>query len=653
MTRRTAVLVTALYTVITIGMTWPLALVADKEIAWDMGDPVFNSWVLLWTGGQVLAFLGGDFSALSRYWHGNIFYPERLTIAYSEHIAPQMLQGLPILAATDNIVLTYNLLFLSTFVLSGLGAFLLVRELTRSPLAAFVAGLAFAFAPYRLAQMSHLQVLSSQWMPFVLYGFRRYFETGRRVPLIGGAVALVAQNLSCGYYLLFFSPFAGLYVLYEIASRRLWSDWRVWRTWIVTGVVVCACTWPFLSPYLEVRKSGEIGVRSAGEIAMFSADTHAFATASGGSRLWGERMTGLLRPEGEGFPGLAILALALAGLGWGLKAATAKARENLNGPDAPWRQVAVGALGVLWLAHVSASVSFLVTGGLAVPMDGAWAVYRQAGATLLRIVLLSFALIALSPWVRRLLRGTPRSALGYFAGAAALAALFAMGPAISAAGHVISPGPYALLVRVIPGFDGVRVPARYLMLVALFLAVLAGYGAAAMLRRRPRAAAVALALLSIGLLTEWWPGRFQTNVRLAAEGLEVTPRTLYTGNRLPPLYKVIRDAPDPVVLVEFPFGSPAWDLQSVFYAGYHLRPLVNGYSGFFPERHRELVSAFSLIPTNPGASWLALVGTRATHVLVHEAAYPRSRQHQVSDWLRTYGAVAVLSDGTDRLFTLR
>ena len=102
-------------------MTWPLAAVIDREIAWDMGDPLFNSWVLMWTGGQVLAFLCGDFSALNRYWHGNIFYPERLTVAYSEHMAPQMLQALPVLAATDNVVLTYNLLFLSTFVLSGLG----------------------------------------------------------------------------------------------------------------------------------------------------------------------------------------------------------------------------------------------------------------------------------------------------------------------------------------------------------------------------------------------------------------------------------------------------------------------------------------------------------------------------------------------------
>ena len=55
-------------------------------------------------------------------------------------------------AATGNMVLCYNLLFLSTIVLAGWGMYLLVRELTGRPLAAFVAGLAFAFAPYRISE---------------------------------------------------------------------------------------------------------------------------------------------------------------------------------------------------------------------------------------------------------------------------------------------------------------------------------------------------------------------------------------------------------------------------------------------------------------------------------------------------------------------
>jgi hypothetical protein len=73
----------------------------------------------------------------------------------------------------------------------------------------------FAFAPYRFPQSSHLQVLSSQWMPFALYGFRRFFDSidaqtargGRWRPLLGAAAALIAQNLSCTYYLMFFAPF--------------------------------------------------------------------------------------------------------------------------------------------------------------------------------------------------------------------------------------------------------------------------------------------------------------------------------------------------------------------------------------------------------------------------------------------------------------
>ena len=133
------------------------------------------------------------------------------------------MQIFPVYALTGNIILSYNLLFLSTFVLSGLGMFLFVREVTGSARAGFVAGLIYAFAPYRVPQFAHLQVISSQWMPFVLYGLRRYFETRHVRALAGAGAALVAQNLSNGYFLLFFAPFVLAYVLFEIATRRLWA----------------------------------------------------------------------------------------------------------------------------------------------------------------------------------------------------------------------------------------------------------------------------------------------------------------------------------------------------------------------------------------------------------------------------------------------
>ena len=177
MRRRTPVLLA--YVVVAAVMTWPLMRHPATRLASDYGDPAFNSWILQWTGGQVLAALGGNWHALGDYWNGNIFHPAPLTIAYSEHLTPEMLQTLPIYAATGNPILSYNVLFFSTFVLSGFAMFLFVRDLTEQPLAAFAAGLIYAYVPYRIDQLSHVQVLSSFWMPLALLGFRRFFASRR------------------------------------------------------------------------------------------------------------------------------------------------------------------------------------------------------------------------------------------------------------------------------------------------------------------------------------------------------------------------------------------------------------------------------------------------------------------------------------------
>ena len=316
------------YLALALAMTWPLASVITEQIAGDLGDSLFNSWILLWTSGQVLGALGGNISALGDYWNGNIFYPAPLTLAYSEHLTPQMLQALPVVAATGNVVLAYNVVFLATIVLSGLGVYLLVRELTGRPLAAFLAGLAFAFAPYRLDQYEHIEVLSSQWMPFAIFGFRRFFTTGRLRALLGGTAALVAQALSCGYYLAYFTPFAVAYCLFEIGARQRMRDVRTWRALIAAGAIALVVVGAFLWPYATVRRGGDVGVRARGEIEHFSADTHAFATISRRSWLWGSRIQALPRDQGRGFPGFTALALSCLAIGVAVARAAARGRAQ-------------------------------------------------------------------------------------------------------------------------------------------------------------------------------------------------------------------------------------------------------------------------------------------------------------------------------------
>jgi hypothetical protein len=629
-------------------MTWPLVLHLQRFIAWDLGDPVFICWVMMWTGGQVLKLLHGDLNALHDYWNGNIFSPERLTIAYSEHFTPQMLQALPIFAATGNMVLCYNLLFLSTIVLAGWGMYLLVRELTGRPLAAFVAGLAFAFAPYRISEGSHLQVLSSQWMPLALYGFRRYFVTGRTRPLVGASAALTIQNLSCGYYLLFFAPFAGAYCLYEMADRRLFRNARVWASLVVAAVAVAAMTWPFVSPYLKVRRHGDAGVRTFQESVQFSADVYAFGTASTKS-VEAKLVSAFPKGEGEGFAGFAILALAGTAVVWGARRARAASRTG--DPPVPWRNVAAKVAGIALALDLSAALVLLLTGSL--PIVTAGRPYHDVAPLLVAAVVLGALLVGISIPARRFVRGVGGSTCGFYAGATLAAALLALGPRIMSLGRAVGAGPYYWLYRYVPGFDGIRVPARYLMIVACFLAVLAGLGAASIFARLSRRAGLAVAAAaSLAILAESWVVPMPTNVALSSRGFELSPRELYTGQTMGPLYQYVRDAPGDVVLIEFPFGDTAYEILATYYAGYHRRPLVNGYSGFFPESYLRRATFLDHIPFDLETAYKAVQSSGATHAIVHEAAFQNGRGHEMTEWLLGNGARVIGSYGSDRLLQL-
>ena len=644
--------VALLFTTVAIAFTWPLAANFTTKTPADLGDPLFICWVLMWTGGQTLRFLSGDWHALADYWNANIFYPETLTLAYSEHFTGQMLQILPVFAATGNIVLCYNLLFLSTYVLSGLGMYLLVRELTGNPLAGVLAGVAFAFAPYRADQIPHLQVLSSQWMPLALYGFRRYFTTLRTRPLIGASAALVMQVLSCGYYFFFFVPVAAAYCLYELVARRLLTTRRVLISVVLAGTVTLTCVLPFLLPYSRLRAQQHIGQREMAELVEFSADTYAFATAS--EHLAFQTVKALPKAEGQAFVGFAVLLFALIGVATGVRTARRDAIAQGVPAEALWRRIgggiALAASGVFAVAFLSMAVR----GKFQIHALGDTIRLRDATAILIKLA----ACLGVAMLLLRRLRISLTSPRGSFLMFCLLAlistAFFTLGPSMMVKRAVIGAGPYLLLYLYVPGFDGLRVPARFLMVTLVFLSVLAGLGAASLLNRWRRAGSVLVAAGIVAICLEGWMAPVELSRRIWP-GIHYVFADFEapSASTLGAVYSRLRDEPNSAAVVEFPFGEPSFDVRSVYMAGFHRKRLVNGYSGFFPQSFRDNFDALAWDPADRARAWATLNRLGVTHVVVHEGLYFDEHGPGISAWLRTMGARELAAQGTDRLFVMR
>jgi hypothetical protein len=250
-----------------------------------------------------------------------------------------------------------------------------------------------------------------------------------------------------------------------------------------------------------------------------------------------------------------------------------------------------------------------------------------------------------------------------------LAWWMSLGPRITLAGRPTgSLAIYGFFFEHVPGFDGLRVPARMAMVVGLFIAILAGFGAAALLGRlgRPvaptpgagsngRASAAALtALLGALVLAESVALPYPTDSpAYAGGGLRHPNRVVWPAAEAPGVYRHLAGMPrDTVVLLEFPFGDHAWDIRHVYYSAVHWHPLVNGYSGFFPPSFMRRVAVWRRPANDPDAAWQAVRDGGITHIVVHGAAYRGSEQPAPDAWLTSRGARLTGTFGEDRLYAI-
>jgi len=634
------------YTGLTIAWTWPLATAMPRSLPWDMGDPVLNTWILRWTCEHLTALAAGHWSAWHEWWNPTFFHPAPLALAYSEHLVAQALLVLPVHLTTDNAILCYNVSLLSTYVLSALGAFLLARDLTGNTAAALLAGVLFGFTPYRIAQLSHLQVLSAQWMPFALYALRRHLQTGSRRSIVGFAASVVLQNLSCGYFLVYFFPFLALWIAGEVTARGRWRDRALLQRLAVAGAAIVALTTPFLMPYYRLRQIG-FAARPLDEVRFYSADVTAYWTTYPTQWLWGSVLRASPGPENELFPGLVLI--VLAGVAIALMVSgiiTANRVPRSRG----WRRRIAVVAGLAGLAAIVMTVQSLASG-------------RRVWFSDIQRIRLSFVLtvLALAPVVLAAISASFRTAAvaalrraeTWLALGALSAVVFSFGPTIySHRMPLIRRAPYLFCYLYVPGVDGLRVPARLAMIAVLFLSMLAACGIAT-IANRWRWAWIACVCLGILAVLEGLAAPVPLD-RAIPVGRFVSPEGgLEPISAPPPVYTAVAALPGETVLIELPYGIVEWDLRAMYYTLAHRRPIINGYSGGMPDSYQVNVTALQDPLVHPDRTWNRLQSLPATHILVHEAAFPGREGLTITAWLRTQGAVEIGRFNRDVLLQLR
>ena len=482
--------------------TWPLALHPTSRLAAPVGpgDPFLYLWVFGWV---MQTLLRNPLDVLNgRVFNANIFYPAESTLAYSDHMLLQSVVLAPVYAMTGDVVFCYNLLLFASMLLSAIAMHAFVRGVTGSTPAAYLAGLAWGFWPYRFAHLVHIQLQALYFLPLAFLLLHRLMAGRRKRDAAGLGVVMALQAVSSVYYGVIGAVGVAVAAIALAIGVGRWRSALVARRLVLAAVVGGVLVAPIVWVYWRVQRDAGFG-RSLYEASRNAAALRSYAQVPAENVLYGR--TGVL-PSGmleqALFPGFIVLGLAAAGV---VKGARGDARPLVI------TMICVGSLAVV----------------LSLGPDG----FRDL---------------------------------------------------------------YGLFQRYVFGFQAIRAPARFAVLVMFALTALAALGLRELAGRDRKRRTFVYALVLLAAV-EW----VNVPMPLAA----APPRYTLVGQWL-------HREPGPGAVVHLPVTVDVASTPAMVQSLEHRRPIVNGYSGQRPEFYNALVDSLSAFPSDEALLTLNETGVR-------------------------------------------
>ena len=201
------------YVILSIIFTYPVAFSANM-IPGDGGDAFWYLWDFWWFK-EALSTLSNP------YYTQNIFYPFGVNLIFSEVSPLNAAISVPLQSAFG-LIKAYNIIWISTFILSGFNTFLLTKYLTGNRKAAFISGLIFMFCPYRFAHaLGHMNLISTQWMILYILFLIKIINEDKRSNALLASLFLILTATSSWYYLIYLFVFTIIFIIYYKRADKL------------------------------------------------------------------------------------------------------------------------------------------------------------------------------------------------------------------------------------------------------------------------------------------------------------------------------------------------------------------------------------------------------------------------------------------------
>ena len=233
-------LVSVLYLVLTSLFYFPVLKLLNGSIIGPPGDNLQHFWDMWWM--RKVMFEHDGSLMFTRY----IMYPQGTPLLYHAFSFYNMF-----LAAVLDPLLTrtilYNLLMLHTYVIGGIGAFLLIRYLAKDDFIALVGSFIFAFSPFHFGHaLYHIESASIQFIPFFALFFIKSVKGGTKRDLVLAILFYFLISVCSWYFMVFTAYFMGFsYVYLALRRRKLILPDVLLKIVLIGGVTLA-----MLSPWL-------------------------------------------------------------------------------------------------------------------------------------------------------------------------------------------------------------------------------------------------------------------------------------------------------------------------------------------------------------------------------------------------------------------